>query len=111
MYEYDNSWVALRRAAIERDPAVVVLIHAGVEDPRDLVAVELGHVGAEARVELGAGGSDQRHDAAPERRELGREPGAEGDAALHIGGGGLARPVGFCVMPRETRHGGPTRRR
>src|SRR5256886_13007583 len=33
---------------------------------------------------LGAGGSDERHDAARERRELGREPGAEGDAAFHI---------------------------
>src|SRR2546430_16780271 len=100
MYEYDNSWVALRRAAIERDPAVVVLMHPGVEDTRDLVAVELGHVGAEARVELGACGSDERHDAARERRELGCEPGAEGDAALHIGVRGLERQVAFGEMPR-----------
>src|SRR4029077_12049942 len=50
---------ALRRPAVERDVAVVVLVHAGVEDPRHLVAMELGHVGADARVEFGTGRSDE----------------------------------------------------
>src|SRR2546422_10164609 len=54
--------------AVERHVAVVVLEHPGVEDPGDLVAVELRHVGAEARVEARAGGRSEERRGGEEGR-------------------------------------------
>src|SRR2546427_6034755 len=85
------------------------LEHPGVEDPGDLVAVELRHVGAEARVEARAGGRDQRHDVARvprEGRQLVGEPSTEGDPTLDVGAGDLEAEGAPRKVARGTRHRG-----
>src|SRR5438445_680571 len=85
----------------DHDELVVVLKHAGVEQPRDLEAPEPGNRDPEGRVDLGLRHRNQGDHVAGVDREPVSESGAQQDAAVHVGLGGAEGEVAFLDGLRQ----------